>query len=207
MALALIVVSIDLWFSSSTYQHPGWTRATLDCARTILAATALALYLLSGATNRRSLGLRTRPNQSLAYWIRFTVIVAALMLIPILAATAVAQWLNWEIAIQPIAPDQMVSEFVHMCLVAPVLEELIYRLVLCVPTTATIGSTGAIILSGATFAGLHFAYGNPGPDNFVAGYVLAWAYLKSGSIMVPIALHSLGNSVAFAVHVGAWYAA
>jgi membrane protease YdiL (CAAX protease family) len=128
------------------------------------------------------------------------------MLVPILAFLAVAKSLSWEFTIPRIAPDQAISRFVDMCVIAPVVEESIYRLVLCFPTTATIGSTGAIILSGATFAGLHFAYGNPSPDNFVAGYILAWAYLKSGSIMVPITLHSLGNSVAFAVHFGAWYA-
>ena len=47
--------------------------------------------------------------------------------------------------------------------------------------------------SGLLFGGLHVLYGNPGPDNLVAGFFLAWAILKSGSILVPLALHALGN--------------
>jgi len=43
------------------------------------------------------------------------------------------------------------------------------------------------------FAALHFLGGNPGPDNFIAGYILAWSYLKSESIAIPVLLHSLGN--------------
>jgi membrane protease YdiL (CAAX protease family) len=93
-----------------------------------------------------------------------------------------------------------------MIVIAPLVEESIYRLVLCFPTTAAIGSTGTIILSGTIFAGLHFVYGNPSPDNCLAGYVLTWAYLKSGSLLVPITLHSFGNCVAFAVQFGVWYA-
>lgn len=40
----------------------------------------------------------------------------------------------------------------------------------------------------------------------IGGFVLAWAYLKSGSIMIPIGLHSLGNLglLAFNAAVAAW---
>ena len=41
---------------------------------------------------------------------------------------------------------------------------------------------------------LHFFYGNPGLDNFVGGYVFAWAYVRSGSLYVPMTLHALGNA-------------
>ena len=31
------------------------------------------------------------------------------------------------------------------------------------------------------------------PINFVAGFLLSWSFLKSGSIFVPLLLHSFGN--------------
>lgn len=197
MALALTAISIDFWFSARGF--PVWMRA-------VLAMAVLAVYLMSGVADCKSLGIRMRPIQPVSYWIRITVILAVLMLVPILTYAGVAKSLGWGLTIPRIAPDQAISVFLHMIVIAPIVEESIYRLVLCFPTTAVIGSTGTIILSGTIFAGLHFVYGNPSPDNCLAGYVLTWAYLKSGSLLVPITLHSLGNCVAFAVQLGAWYA-
>lgn len=195
VAVALIVVTMDLWFSMQRY--PMWIRA-------VLGATVFILYLSITARNRGSLGIRIRPIQPVTYWIRATLIIAALLLIPILAFLLVATLMNWEFTIPQIPPDQAAFVFLQMCVIAPIVEELIYRLALCFPVAGTFGPTAAILLSGATFAGLHFVYGNPSPDNFLAGYVLAWAYLKSGSIVVPIVLHSLGNSIAFAAQLGIW---
>jgi membrane protease YdiL (CAAX protease family) len=63
----------------------------------------------------------------------------------------------------------------------------------------------AVTVSGLAFAALHIVHGNPSPENLVGGFFLAWAYLKSGSIYIPILLHSLGNFVAWAGQVAAWY--
>lgn len=63
----------------------------------------------------------------------------------------------------------------------------------------------AIVVSGVVFGGLHVVNGNPSPENLVGGLFLAWAYLKSGTIYIPILLHSLGNFVAWAGQVAAWY--
>jgi membrane protease YdiL (CAAX protease family) len=52
---------------------------------------------------------------------------------------------------------------------------------------------------------LHVLYGNAGPDNLIAGFFLAWAYLKSGTILVPVVLHSLGNVGVLLARSGAWY--
>ena len=55
------------------------------------------------------------------------------------------------------------------------------------------GKWPTIIASGLVFAALHFRFGVASPDNAIAGFVLAWAYIKSESILVPITLHALGN--------------
>jgi uncharacterized protein len=59
------------------------------------------------------------------------------------------------------------------------------------------------VASGMIFGALHVLYGNPPPDNFIAGSFLAWAYLKIGTIVVPIASHLLGNLCVVAMHSGA----
>jgi membrane protease YdiL (CAAX protease family) len=92
-----------------------------------------------------------------------------------------------------------------MCVFAPVVEEAIYRLALCVPLAVWLGPWRAIVVSGLAFAGVHLLGGNPSPENLVGGLFLAWAYLKSESIVVPVLLHSLGNLCALAAQVGTWY--
>jgi membrane protease YdiL (CAAX protease family) len=91
------------------------------------------------------------------------------------------------------------------CFFAPLLEEALYRLILCVALVRIAGPQWTILASGAIFAALHFVGGNPSPENFIGGYFLAWAFLKSGSILTPIVLHSLGNACVVALHVANWY--
>jgi membrane protease YdiL (CAAX protease family) len=92
-----------------------------------------------------------------------------------------------------------------MCVDYPLFEEVLYRLAVCVPVAAWLGPRVAIAASGFIFAGLHVLYGNPSPDNLLGGFILAWAFLRSGTLVVPIALHSLGNLCAFLCHAAYFY--
>jgi membrane protease YdiL (CAAX protease family) len=194
--LALLIILIDLWLVTNT--APVWTRL-------VLAMVILPLYLLLASGDRYSLGFRLTPIQPLSHWIRLILIIGFAMLIPISAFWLTATFLNWELTIPQTSPEQAGLFFLYGCVLAPFFEEVIYRLVLCFPTTTTLGTLGAILFSGIVFASIHFLYGNPGPDNFFAGYIFAWIYLKSGSIMVPILVHSLGNFVVLIFYVGMWY--
>lgn len=104
-----------------------------------------------------------------------------------------------------VAPADTPLRCFSMCVTAPVIEETLYRLALCVPMTALMGPWRTIVVSGVLFGLLHVVYGNPSPENLVGGLFLAWAYLKSGSIAVPVLLHSLGNMVALGSQVAVWY--
>jgi membrane protease YdiL (CAAX protease family) len=91
------------------------------------------------------------------------------------------------------APSDFWPWIRHACLPTSIAEEGIYRLVLCVPFAALIGPRWTIVVSGCVFAALHVVYGNLGVDNAIAGFILGWAFLKSRSLLVPVAWHSLGN--------------
>ena len=52
---------------------------------------------------------------------------------------------------------------------------------------------------------VHGEEGNPGPDNVIAGVLLGWAFLKSGSLLAPIIFHALGNVLAVGVQLRNWY--
>jgi len=107
--------------------------------------------------------------------------------------------------VHTIQPDAIVPSFFRMCIFTPVLEETTYRLILCVPLAVLLGPWLTVIVSGIVFGALHFAYDNPGMDNLLAGFILAWSFLKSGSIAIPVILHSLGNLFILGMNVGAWY--
>jgi membrane protease YdiL (CAAX protease family) len=81
------------------------------------------------------------------------------------------------------------------CLFAPTFEELIYRLAICSTLLAWIGRWPTVFVSGLVFGFIHIANDVAGPDNFIAGYFFAWAYLRSGSLAVQIAMHAAGNLV------------
>jgi membrane protease YdiL (CAAX protease family) len=156
----------------------------------VLAATA---YLLLTRGRVRSLGLRLAPEQSLRYWLAATLIIGVVIVVSIASVTGVRTLLGYPLARVPYLPENIGPLFVHLCILAPLFEEATYRLAFGPGCVAALGPKTTIVLSGVIFGFLHVLYGNPGPDNLVAGYFLAWAYLKSGSIAVPLALHSLGN--------------
>lgn len=39
----------------------------------------------------------------------------------------------------------------------------------------------------------------------LGGFILSWAFLKSGTLIIPISLHALGNLCVFLGNVGYFY--
>ncbi len=168
-----------------------------------LLAVAILIGLMRG--DLQSAGLRISPLQGWHYWARMTLVIglAVASLLFVYGSAIVLSGFQPQIPSTP--PHAVVDHFLQMCVFAPILEEAIYRFVLCAPMAALISARAAIVVSGLMFALLHSVYGNPSPENLVAGFFLGWAYLKSGSILVPVILHSLGNGCALAAHVANWY--
>jgi uncharacterized protein len=161
------------------------------------------LHLMRG--DLASVGLTATPIQGWRYWVRATLIIG----LAVLCCLAVG-WSVWTLSgrnlpVYTIRPDYAGRAFFNMCVVAPVREEFIYRLALCVPLAGLSRPWIAIIVSGLAFGALHIINGVASPENLVGGFFLAWAYLKSGTLYLPILLHSLGNFVAWTGQVVAWY--
>jgi membrane protease YdiL (CAAX protease family) len=91
------------------------------------------------------------------------------------------------------APIDLPLNAVYSFVVSPIYEEVIYRLALCPPSSALLGRCLSIILNGIIFAVLHCAYGTLSLYNAVGGFVLAWIFMRSRSIVVAIVAHSMGN--------------
>jgi uncharacterized protein len=173
--------------------------------RALLALAALGILLWLARCDRSSLGLRLHPAQGWRYWVIVsTVAAAAILLISGVYFLAVPE--SWNLLVllgEYTRYSGLGSRFVFSCVQVPLVEETLYRVVLCVSFISVLGHGPTICLSGVLFAALHFVYGNPGPDNVVAGFVLGWAYLKSEAVTVPILMHSIGNLAAVAIQLAA----
>jgi len=162
----------------------------------------IGVLLLSGGANP-DLQLNFQPQSGWGYWLRIGCLWGIGILFLCLLGAIVCMWNGWEIPI-PKSPPSL-QYFVFMCISAPVSEEIIYRALFVIAFRPSLGDWGTVITGGFLFAAIHQMNGNPGIDNQVAGFLLIWAFLKSRSLLVPLAMHSGGNFFAFLVHSAAWY--
>lgn len=152
------------------------------------------------------LGLRLVPDQGWRYWFRLA-IRFGLMIAVVLSVWAVLSLVQTKPYDERIyySTEPRFLNLVHMCVMAPVAEEVIFRALLTMAVLPTLGPRGTIALSGLVFAAIHVLGGNASPENQIAGFLLAWTFLKSRTILVPIAMHAGGNCFALAGQVACWY--
>ena len=161
--------------------------------RSFIAVSAFLVLFLVFKCDYRSLGIRLQPLQGYTYWIRAGFLIGIVILFLDVIAIFIMSIFNIKMPIYAVYPSMLWSELTRICFWSPLVEEIIYRIILCAPLVAFLKPSTTIFVGGCIFSALHIVYGNPGVDNIIAGFILTWAYLKSGSILVPFALHSLGN--------------
>lgn len=196
IVLAAIVVTAD--FLLVTLYHDTSVRLAFA-----LAAFAVMVSLTHGDLS--SLGLLARPKQGWRWWILASLRLGFAVLICIAVGFGIWTALGNEVPLYTTPPTQFFRNLSRMCLVAPVLEETIYRAIVCIPLVGAIGCWRTIAVCGVLFAALHVAYGIPSPENLVGGFLLAWVYLKSETILLPVLLHSFGNLFVLVTQVVGWY--
>jgi uncharacterized protein len=173
--------------------------------RFALALVSTTVLLILTEVDLKSAGLRGSPQQGWRTWARLAVILGLIVAVCLATGFGIVRAVGGEIPIYTVPPSMILPRFLEMCVVAPVLEETIYRLIACVSLVKLLGVPATIAVNGVVFGSLHFVYGVPSPENLVGGFVLAWAYLKSGSITVPVLLHSGGNLLALTGQAAGWY--
>ena len=183
-AVGICAVAVDLRLAGSSYSIRG-----------LVGFLAFGLLFLLCHRDPTALGIRARPVQGYSFWVKLSVI-ALLGMGCVVAAVLLVVWsLGVPVPIYSTAPLEIPSRLISACVEAPLAEEIVYRGVICVASVPLLRPWGAILVSGALFALLHVIYGTPSPENAIGGFVLAWSYLHSGTILLPLAWHSLGNLV------------
>jgi membrane protease YdiL (CAAX protease family) len=199
--VGLLTLAADFWIVLAVWQAH-YTEGVNG--RWALALVALTIYLWLADGDLPTAGL-TGPAGG---WRRWAKLALALGLVAgVVMAAALQLWVaaGWRLPVQSVRPANVVPAFFHICVFAPLLEETLYRVILCVPLAAVVGPWRAVAVSGVVFGLLHVAYGNPSPENALGGFFLAWAYLRSGSVLVPVLFHSAGNLLVLVGQVVAWH--
>lgn len=183
----LAALALDMTLSA--HYADLWVRAL-----PALAAIGV-LYGLAGG-DRGTFGFQLRPTQGWGFWAVASALAAGCILLLCVGYCVLlpSAWADNVSMGRYIRYTGIWPRVVFGCIQVPLLEESVYRVILCVALLGVAGRLPTILLSGVLFSILHVIYGNPGPDNFVAGFLLGWAYLKSESILVPIAMHAGGNA-------------
>jgi len=195
--LAIGLVAVDYWLI--------WRGDEREVVVGALSVALLGLFYSLGARDLASVGLRARPVQGLRYWIKPSILIGVFVGIVIVVGDFVLARLGHPQLPVALPPDLFWSVFVYASITGPLVEEAAYRLVLCNALVGVIGVWPAILVSGTFFGLLHVVGGGAAPDNLIAGFILGWVFVRSGSIVLPLALHSLGNFFINLWELGTWY--
>lgn len=200
LLLAVTLVAVDFYLAFRRVPLP------------LRGAALIPVALWMGERNRwsfPSLGLRLLPRQPLRYWVFGTAAIGASVgaICALFLALNPGFWKWLVFSGEYYSRPSRAGEYLLLGIIqAPIGEEAIYRFALVNLVLPTLGARKAVLLDGLVFGALHAVYGTLGPDNAVAGFLFAWAYIKSGSLAVPILLHAMGNLMVLLVWLGAaWY--
>lgn len=145
--------------------------------------------------NLKSMGFSFSLRPGIFFWIKVSAVSLAFLSLAYLGYAFYEYNFQRSDFSQKLPREFLLSHLKYFALEIPLIEELLYRTVLCVCLRSVFGFKTTILTSGLLFAVLHFVYGNPGVDNFLGGFFLSWSFLLSGSIFVPVIFHSVGNAI------------
>ena len=84
-------------------------------------------------------------------------------------------------------------------LMAPLVEEVLFRGFLLPPLVHRMGERGGIMVTAVLFGMMHIADPQAVPPLIVLGAILGWLRVRSGSLWPVLALHVGNNTIAFAL--------
>lgn len=187
IAVAVVVFAFTLTLTTPSGQK-------FDTGRGIYATLVMIGCLYLGLVAARApvlagaLGFRWAPKQGWLFWLW---VGGALSVVQLIVDIIQLKYFS---GINPGRPAAITTQlFLLHCLMAPTAEEILFRMLICALAIALAGSWGGIMISGALFASAHYLAGVAHMDNLIGGFFLAWLFVKSETILLPIALHSISN--------------
>jgi membrane protease YdiL (CAAX protease family) len=203
---SVIALAVLVWVTGS--QSPS------DVSQLVVSSIGQALATLAVLTylSRRKgtsswdldFGFRFRAIDGLGllYGVALQYAVVLLVLLPLaylLRMDELPQQSVAKVAGEAASPVARIVVFTILVVVAPVLEELLFRGVLLSRLRRSMSASSAILVSAAVFAAIHLIDPNARfvvPGLFVIGIVLGYQALRTGRVGLCIATHAGVNLVA-----------
>ena len=85
--------------------------------------------------------------------------------------------------------------YFDIVVMTPIVEEIVFRGFILAGLTLALGNIRGMVISSALFTIVHWDF-DIMPIIFVSGMLIAWLYMRTGSLWPPIALHALSNAAA-----------
>lgn len=171
------------------------TGTLVSVAAELLALLVLCLMLRARGESLREVFALVPPRVStLAVWVGAFIVLAAFeaLLKQLLGFPPVRPWsVSYDTA-------EVLLRLAGVVVVAPATEELIFRgAAFTGLARTTLGASGAIAVTAAIFTMLHLQYGS-GAMAFILVDSLFYglARAKTGTVLVPLVCHMIGNSYA-----------
>ncbi len=192
----------------------GLRKLVLGISPTVLAAVAVCvLARLRGRTPEQALGLASSESTRdagrgvVAYLTAYPAVMAGIALwahlFDMVGVEIPSQEAVKTVLTKQAWPEAAASVAV-VVIMAPLLEEMVFRGFLLSALSRRMGPTGALVLTAALFGLLHTAdhpfYAGP---IFVLGLLLGWLYLRPGRLWVAVGCHGAHNALAL---LTAWLA-
>jgi membrane protease YdiL (CAAX protease family) len=176
----------------------------LEGWRALPPLAVVGLLVIRRHLPRHAFGLGLgEPRRTVEWIVRCSLVAAAGGSVMLIVAIAGVRIGCLHLTIEPTdlhSTERALEVLLHMCVLAPLVEELIYRGILVAALAQLAGPARAIVASGMAFVLLHLLYERPAwwaPFYFATGMLFAWAFVRSQSLVAPLVLHSLGNLVAW----------
>lgn len=199
-AVALLILGADL----AAY-HFLFRNSPNQYAFRLLGAIPL-VYLVVAArmATPEALGLgRAQVWEEVKYAVKVGLIVCVAMAAVVIVALAAIRLAGVRPTLPP-SDFEHTAEFypylLHACVMAPIVEEFIYRGIFVGLAAPAWGRRAMIAVSAVVFLGLHVVYQLPSIlhpigwiEYTIAGALLTWVFLKRGSLIPVMILHALGN--------------
>ena len=206
-AFALVVVVVIL-FEGLDAESALALNASIGAFSGILLLTSWALGPLKYRVPLRALGLRSSASKGVAqFGLPLLVLLASLAFTGVYLI--IASQLGWDILDPPELPFEPDFSPVSLAIagvlvigIGPLSEEVFFRGFALPGLARRLGPVGALMGSSLLFAIAHGSVALLIPV-FFTGMLLAWLYLRTGSLLGCCLAHSAQNALAFAAAISA----
>jgi membrane protease YdiL (CAAX protease family) len=189
-------------FEEPLHGIPDWVSGL----RLGIPVVVLVALLVMGRIRRADAGLTLGSPRVTMFWIGAPLLLVAAIAIPFVAIRVLIYRWNGSapsplmIEPSPFGHQGFWGNLFHLCVLYPLMEEVLYRGIYVPALEHAIGPKFAVFAMGMTWTMLHWMYGWPMVAAVIVQYsllgmVFALAMLKTRSLAAPLTLHAVGNLV------------